>query len=218
VRFGPVRLDSIGTVFGLGLDLTGNTLVITDGSAKFGGGAISAQWFSVSGVPLTGEFLLVSNFTPGSNTWFETSALIGGGVMVRRMDLVLETIPTAVTRAKALVTVGSGATFAQPAPAWMTSRPDTRLQITRNGRAYAALPYGAPGVTCAQRVDLLAADGTLCSAATYPIAAGSCNTHDLTLGLDGTVIQQLPGEMETAFQGNVNVNTCTWRWWAGALR
>jgi hypothetical protein len=211
VRWGPTRLDSLGAVFGAGVDRSNRSIVITSGAAKFGGGTISAQWFDGDGTPMTGEFLLLSNFTPGDNTWFETSSLIGNGVVVRRMD-----VTNGVTHAQPLVVVQAGSTQVQPAPSWMTSRPDTRLQIARGERAYAFLPLGAPGVSCSQRVDLVAPDGSLCGATNYPIRSGTCDTLDLSMGEDGTVIQSLPTAMETQnFEG---FRSCTWRWWAAALR
>jgi hypothetical protein len=65
-------------------------------------------------------------------------------------------------------------------------------------------------------VDLVAPDGTMCGATNYPITSGTCDTLDLSMAEDGTVIQSLPTAMETQnFEG---FRSCTWRWWAGALR
>jgi len=218
VKWGPRKLDSSGTVFGAGVDLLGRSLVITDGTSKYGQGTISGQWFDRDGTPLTGEFVLVSGFTPGKSTWFETSTLIGGGLLVRRMDVVYTPAPDAGYHALALVVVSSGATRVDPAPEWIVSRRDVRLQIARGGQAYAALPLGASNVACTQRLELLAPDGTSCGARDYQIAAGTCSTGDLTLGLDGTVIQQLPASMESERSWYDGSHTCTWRWWAGAVR
>src|SRR5438552_17262555 len=44
VRWGPKPLASLGAVFGVGVDLLGRSLVITDGAPRFGAGNISAQW------------------------------------------------------------------------------------------------------------------------------------------------------------------------------
>jgi hypothetical protein len=99
----------------------------------------------------------------------------------------------------------------------MVSRRDVKLQIARGGKAYAALPLGAKSVLCTQRVDVIAPDGISCDATDYAIAAGTCDTFDLSLGADGTIVQQLPSAME---QTNTVVGgrTCTWRWWPAALR
>jgi hypothetical protein len=209
VRWGPKALASSGAVFGLGVDVLGRSLVITDGGSRFGGGSVSAQWFDKDGVALTGEFALLTNFSAGSSTWFETTALIGGGVLVRRMD--------SASHAQALVVVESGRATVSPAPDWMLSRRDVKLQITPGGKAYAALPLGAKGVSCTQRVEVVAPDGTSCGATDYPIAAGTCATSELRLGADGTIIQQLPTSMEQT-NDSVGGHTCTWRWWPAALR
>ena len=63
---------------------------------------------------------------------------------------------------------------------------------------------------------MLAPDGKSCGARDYPLAAGTCDTLDLALGMDGTVIQQLPVSMETQVDQHGS-HTCTWRWWAAAL-
>jgi len=85
------------------------------------------------------------------------------------------------------------------------------------GAAVLALPLGAKGVLCTQRVEVVAPDGTSCGATDYPIAGGTCDTLDLNLGADGTIIQQLPGAMEQT-NSIVGGHTCTWRWWPAALR
>jgi hypothetical protein len=208
VAWGPKALASAGTVFGAGVDLLGRALVITGGSAS---GNISAQWFDSNGISLTGEFTLLTGFAPGQSTWFETSALIGGGLMVRRMDY------DGTYQARALVVVASGSASVQTAPGWMMARPDAQLQIARGGRGYAVLPYGAKNVACTQRIEVLAADGISCGSHEFPIAAGNCDTLGLTLGADGTVIQQLPSSMETKDPVN-SFHTCTWRWWTAAVR
>ena len=99
----------------------------------------------------------------------------------------------------------------------MVARPDTRLQIVRGGRAYAVLPYGAKGVACAQRIEVVAPDGSSCGARDYPIAAGNCDTHQLSVGADGTVMQLLPDALETT-DPIMFTHTCTWRWWSAALK
>lgn len=209
IRWGPNPLASPGAVFGLGVDGASRSLVITDGAPTFGGGVISAQWFDRDGAPLTGEFVLLRAFSAGTATWFDTAPLIGGGLVVRRRD--------GASQAQALVTLDSGATAVHDAPGWMTARPDVKLQLARGGKAYAVLPLAATGAACSQRVELVAPDGTSCGSADYFIAAGACDTFELWLGADGTVIQQLPTSMEQQFD-IVGGRSCTWRWWSGAVR
>ncbi|HYS10574.1 MAG TPA: hypothetical protein VEP66_17675 [Myxococcales bacterium] len=207
IRWGPKPLASAGTVYGGGVDTVGRSLILTDGNTRFGEGAISAQWFDRDGTALTDEFLLIPEFVAGNSTWFETSPLIGAGLMIRRMD--------GVSHAQALLVVSSGSSSPQPAPRWMTSRPDSRFQITRGGRGYAVLPYAATGVRCTQRLEVLAPDGTSCGAREYPIDAGTCDTEDLALSANGTVLQRMPDAVQTRFAGT---RACVWRAWPGALR
>lgn len=209
VRWGPKPLASSSTVFGLGVDVLGRSLVITDGAPKFGGGSVSAQWFDNDGTALTSEFVLLTGFSAGPSTWFETTALIGGGVLVRRMD--------GSFHAQALAIVGSGSATVTAAPDWMVSRRDVKLQIARGGKAYATLPLAAKDVACTQRVEVVAPDGRSCGATDYTIAAGTCDTLELSLAADGTIIQHLPTAMEKTNPYIFN-HTCTWRWWPAAVR
>jgi len=208
VRWGPQPLAASGTVFGAGVDALGRSLVITGGQLA---GSVTAQWFDRDGTALTGEFELLTGFVPGASTWFEATPLIGGGLAVWRMDF------SSTTHAQALVTVASGKPSVTPAPAWLVARPDTRPQIARGGRAYAMLPFGANGVACNQRLEVVAPDGTSCGATDYPIAAGTCDTRDLTVAADGTVIQGLPLSME-AWNPLDSRHSCSWRYWPGAVK
>jgi hypothetical protein len=210
IKWGPRPLASGGPVYGAGVDLLGRSIAITVSS-----GNLTGQWFDVDGTALTGEFVLLTNTVAGPNISFETSPLIGGGVVVQRLDPDDYWLRR---RAHALVVVESGTSSVHPAPQWMIDRPDTRVQIARGGKAYAVLPLGASNVPCTQRIEVLASDGTSCGARDYPIAAGSCETKDITLGLDGTVIQELPRAMETIVNSPFDLKTCTWRWWPAAVR
>jgi hypothetical protein len=217
LRWGPRPLETAGSLVAAGVDVLGRTLVISDGTAKFGAGTLSAQWFDGDGTPITGEFLLLGSWDPANLMRLEAVPLIGGGLAIFRRDRTgywLNRFFSATTQA--LVTVASGAASAQTAPEWMRSRPNTRLQIIRGGQAYAVLPDGSMHVQCSQTVGIVAPDGTWCGSADYPIAPGTCDTSDLTLGADGTVIQQLPIAMEQSTYATTR-DGCTWQWWAGAL-
>jgi hypothetical protein len=200
-------LASPGTVFGLGCDMGSSCIVITDG----GSGNISAQWFDSNGTALTGEFTLISAFSAGANTWFETAPLIGGGVAVRRVDQQNDSKGRPFQTSAWLVTIGAGQIAAQAAPKWMKDRPSTQLAIARSGKAYAVLPMGAPAADCDQKVEVVAADGTSCGSLDIGIAAGKCRTENVALGLDGTPIQLMPREFSQP-------NTCSYRWWMHALQ
>jgi hypothetical protein len=209
IKWGPRPLASSGPVYGAGVDLLGRSIAITVSS-----NTLTGQWFDRDGTALTGEFVLETNVVAGSSISFEASPLIGGGLVVSRLD------PDAYRlrrHAHALVLVESGSSTVRPVPQWMIDRPDTRLRVARGGKAYAVLPLGASEVPCTQRVEIVAPDGTSCGMRDFPIASGTCETKDLTTGSDGTVIQGLPTALETAGQP-FDQRTCTLRWWPAAVR
>ena len=199
------ELAAAGAVVGVGADSFNRALIITQGA-----GAITAQWLDGDGTPLTGEFELIAGFQPGANTWFETAQLIGGGLAVRRVDQQDDVDGRPYRTAQWLVTVASGRPGAQPAPQWMKDRPNTNLAVARSGRAYAALPMGAPRTRCAQKIEVLAPDGTPCGSFDATISRGLCRTEDVALGKDDTPIQLLPRNLTPP-------STCKYRWWPRAL-
>jgi hypothetical protein len=93
----------------------------------------------------------------------------------------------------------------------MTDRSNTNFAIARSGRAYAVLPMGGPDASCAQKVEVLAPDGTACGSFDTTIASGSCRTEDMGFGQDGTPVQLMPRNLSSA-------GTCYYRWWPHALR
>lgn len=199
-------LASQGAIFGLGCDWNSRCLIITDG----GSGAISAQWFEANGAALTGEFSLIKGFKAGPNTWFETSSLIGGGVAVRRVDQQDDSSGRPYRTAEWLLTVGPSGPTVQDAPQWLKGRRNTNFGIARGGKAYAFLPMGAPNADCAQKIEVLAPDGTSCGSLDATIASGLCRTEDVVLSLGGTPIQRMPEGQQQ--------DTCSYRWWKDALR
>jgi hypothetical protein len=215
VRWGPKPLASAGEVLGAGVDVQGRALVMTDGAARFGAGAVSGQWFERDGKALTDEFLLFRGFDRLHGATLEAAPLVGGGVLVRRLDDSFRP-----ARAEALVTVASGGDTAEAAPAWMASRSGARLPLLRSGNGYAVLPYGAKGGPCTESVEVVAPDGTSCGSTEYRMADGTCDTAGMTLAQDGTLIQQLPLAMETITDssGAPPGHSCTWRYWPEALR
>jgi hypothetical protein len=199
-------LASAGTVFGLGGDASGRVLVVTDG----GSGNIDAQWFDENCTAMTGAFRLITGFQAGANTWFETAPLIDGGVAVRRVDQQNEVDGRPFRAAQWLLMVAAGGATPQTAPKWLSDRPNTNMALARSGHAYAMLPMGAPGADCAQKIEVMAPDGTACGSFDATIASGTCRTEDLALTLEGTPVQLLPNNLSSP-------NTCSYRWWAHAL-
>ena len=216
-RWGPRDLPTDSAIFGLGVDLNGRALVIQDGYAQCSG-CILAQWFERDGTPLTGSFTLIAGFSAGPATWFETAPLIGGGLAVRRMDAD-RSDQTQGFHSQWLVTVDSGKDTIQAAPDWMKARPDTDLALARAGAAYAVLPNGGSGQHCSQDLELVSPSGNSCAKWTLDLGGGgTCDTLALHLGLEGTILQRLPFELESNPDGMGRTKTCTLRFWTGALK
>src|SRR6266850_60761 len=208
-------LAGTGAVFGAGMDLSSNALAILDGSPRFGAGAISAQWFSATGSALTDEFLLIQNFQAGMHTWFEVSALVGGGVAVRRVDS--PDSDGTVQSSQYLCVVELGKTTCGQPPDWLASRRDARIEPIRNGTAYAVVPDPQSASSCSQRVEVVDSNGASCGTMDLPMAAGSCTTRSLSVGKDGTLIQPLA---DPAWKCGPDPRPCrpTYRWFPGMLK
>ncbi len=209
--FGPRDLERDAPVFGLGVDLAFHVLVIQAGDCS---GCVSGQWFDGDGTPATGSFTLLTGFTPGANTWFETAPLLGGGLAVRRVDA--DGGFFAANRSTWLVTVAAGSSSPQPAPAWLASRPNTNLAPIRNRTAYALLPNGETGGACTQRLELVSRGGNSCAHYDLDLAPGTCDTSELRVGLDGTILQHTPTSLERNPYGRPQ--SCALRYWPAALR
>ena len=132
-------------------------------------------------------------------------------VAVRRVDLQKDSQGMDYAASLWLVTASSGTATVQDAPQWLASRPNNNLAIVRGGRAYATLPLGAPGASCVQVVEVLAADGTWCGSISTGDAPGQCRTEDIGLALDGTPVQLVSKDLSIA-------SSCSYRWWPQALR
>jgi hypothetical protein len=120
-------------------------------------------------------------------------------------------------RSQWLMVLPSGVARADPAPDWLAQRPDTRMELVRNRRAYAFLPWAAQVGTCNQQVEVASPSGVSCGKLDFAVDGNACRTRELRLGLDGTVIQMLPADRETTRPGTT-VTTCTVRFWPAALR
>jgi hypothetical protein len=203
-----VRLSSRGAVVGLGVDVSGETLVLTDGAPAYGAGTISGEWFDTAGSK-SGEFKLFGNFTPGSSTWFQLAPLIGGGLAVGRFD---GSGPHGTT-SQWIGVVASRSHTMDAAPSWLSSRPNTWLEIVRGGKAYAFLPLGAAGVTCAPQVEVVSPVGQSCGSDALFLSSGTCDTYDVTVGKDGTLMVELPDSMEVIGSRR----SCSWRGWREEL-
>jgi len=189
------------------MDAHGNALVVFVGESP---GEFAAQWFAPGARPSTRLFTFLGGVRSGPHTWIELTPAVDGGLLVTRAAL---STSTADARTEHLCQIHPGATTCLPAPAWMQTRPDTRLRTIRGGRAWAAFSTLRHAVDCANKIEILAADGTSCAQMELRIAPGLCHLLDLAIGPEGTVVQTLPREVALPNGDNV-----VWRWWPRLLR
>ena len=181
----------------VGVDRAGNTLTL------FKAGTLHGQWVDASG-KAGAAFDLGDALAPPPSDAFELYPRIGSGLFLLRL---------AGGHTTWLHQLDSLATVAAPAPDYLRSRPDTRLHMAHDGKAYAMLPIPAQRA-CTQRIEVLAPSGKSCGSAEFTLSPGSCTTNFIDIGYDGTVVQQLPASMEDhSCRGNQC--SCTWRWWPG---
>lgn len=193
-------LTGIGVVDGFGVDRQGNTLLL---SHLAPGAPESGTWVDANG----------SAHAPfqafGSSGVYELYDGVGSGLyaLARSYD---SSSGTLVQHTQWLAFFPSLADNKQPAPAWLTSRPDTTLHMVHGGSGYAVLPVPGSSADCSQTIEIVAADGTSCGSAKFSFG-GSCTTHDIAIGYDGTVIQTLPeSQMQCVSDAHC---ACGWRWW-----
>ena len=88
----------------------------------------------------------------------------------------------------------------------------------RSGRtAYAVLPNGGSNQPCSETVELVSPSGNSCASWTLELARErSCDTLEVRLGLDGTILQRLPLELESD-RSTGRTKSCTLRFWPAAL-
>ncbi|TMB09323.1 MAG: hypothetical protein E6J66_14945 [Deltaproteobacteria bacterium] len=91
--------------------------------------------------------------------------------------------------------------------------------MARARTAYAALPNGGSGQQCSQDLELASRSGNSCAKWTLDLGgSGTCDALELRLGLDGTILQRLPFELESNRDGMGRTKTCTLRFWPTALK
>ncbi|MCA1829071.1 MAG: hypothetical protein LC689_19275 [Myxococcales bacterium] len=212
IGWGPVVLLAEATVFGLGTDLLGRSLIILDG----GSGNVDAIWLDDQGRTSVPQFRLLSRFQAGASTWFETSPLIGGGLAIRRMDAIPSLAFSEVRSSEWLLLLASNSNDPQPAPDWLKQRPNTDLQIMPSRRAYETVPWAAEVSSCNQQIEVLSPTGNSCGRLDFSVDREACTTRPLRVGQDGTVMQMLPASREP--HPLPSVYGCTLRFWPAALR
>ena len=101
-------------------------------------------------------------------------------------------------------------------PAWLESRPDTRLHMVHGGTGYAVLSSAGGAGRCAQAVEVVAPSGTSCGTVAFPSASDSCSFATGSVGYDGTAM--VASSKVTDGCANSGTCTCTWQWWPGFFR
>jgi hypothetical protein len=181
----------------VGVDRAGRALFLFDGTSRYGANSISAQWVDDAGT----AGAVFQWFGPRPfDTGFLFEPRVGDGLFI-------------ASGGRWAAQIDSLATGTTPAPAWLEARPGTSLHMVHGGRGYAVLPASADSATCSQAVEVIAPSGTSCGTASFSAGTGSCTTRAITVGYDGTVIQQLPAAREQ--QCWFGPCTCTWQWWSG---
>ena len=118
----------------------------------------------------------------------------------------------------AVAQIDSYATETKAPPTWLAARPHKGLHTVHGGTGYALIDPEGDVASCSQQIEVLAPSGKSCGTASFFIANGACSAGGLTVGYDGTVIQQLPHAMESYPDPNWGAHTCTWRYWPGFFR
>ncbi|HYS11441.1 MAG TPA: hypothetical protein VEP66_22075 [Myxococcales bacterium] len=187
----------------LAVDRSGATLYAFEGSATFGANSIAAMWIDSHGT--AGEvFQLVG--PQAQSVFAQPTTLaqrVGSGFFVQ-------------VGSEWIGQIDSLSTSLSPPPAWLQSRANTSLHMVHGGTGYAVLP--APSATCAQDVEVVSPQGTICGTTRFTGASSGCTVRSaIIVGYDGTVIQRAP-DPDPAHQQWFGPGTCYWHWWPGFFR
>ena len=195
------------------------------------------------GVDRKGATLVIANQKPGDSSnrrafWIDPSGVAGpdfvfgsaASQLVPRVGdgfFVYDYVPPLVTAVlpvgemgTPLAQIDSFATETKAPPAWLAARPHKGLHMVHGGAGYALIDPADDVASCGQQIEVLAPSGKSCGTASFSIAGGACRTGRLTVGYDGTVIQQLPVAMEPVSEiaPGFSEHACTWRYWPGFFR
>jgi len=192
----------------VGVDREGNVLALWNSSlGRFGSSAWAGQWFDHAGTPGTVFQALPAGAVP--DALFER---VGNGLFLAGFAPPTPSARTWLGQFEPL------ATSLTPVPAWLAARPDVTLHMVHDGTGYALLPPPGPSATCEQDVQVISPSGQMCGAASFAVGGGACTTSSITVGFEGTVIQQLPREREAACTAGGHQCDCTYRFWPGIFR
>jgi hypothetical protein len=199
-----------------GVDRTGNTLLLMDGSGRYGPRTLTGQWIDHSGQPgVVFKAMEGLNADPRA-LGFVLLPRVGSGLFLQQPIFLFDYSPGTV-RSDWVRQFDSLATGGASPPDWLAARHNTKLHMARGGKAYAMIDLPRlSSPDCSQRIEVIAPSGTSCGSATFTVGSSKCGTSNIDVGYDGTVIQQLPTEMER--QSASGTHTCTWRSWTGFFR
>ena len=214
-----VAFPSNDQFLSLGVDRLGNTLLLLDGNARYGTGAAAGQWIDHQG-KVGPEFKALDGL--GTNRDFNSLVFfprISSNLFLQHQTGSLDYLFPGTIHSNWLRQFDSLASMGSTPPGWLTSRADTKLHMDYGARAYAMIDLPRKSSPdCSQRIEIVAPSGKSCGAAAFTVGLSACNASSIDVGYDGTVIQQLPFEIERQIAGDPNDHTCTWRWWTGFFR
>jgi hypothetical protein len=197
---GPTLLewiDASGNVTrSVALEENASVVLVSWGSghvvAVVAGSRGRARWFDGAGDPLT--------------PWFDVGASVSGS----SAHLLVDGQVVLRDGASWNVALTDGVAHADPVPAWLASRPGTRIATIRQARAYAILSDGD-----STQLEIVTASGESCGTAVLPqpSLAGVLAPQRLDVGQDGTLFQVSPRAVPGDPSGH-----CEFRWWPELLR
>jgi hypothetical protein len=204
-----VQLAPGTAINALGVDVTGQTLVLTQLESTVGAGPIEGTWIDGLG-DVTPSFVFET-----SQDGFGLSPRVGGGFFVHRFTVDL---PSENTIASWAGQIEPRAMSMSAPPAWLAARPNDDVVLIHGGAGYALTPIFNRNLDrCVQRIDVVTAAGELCGTFPFPVATSACVLAPPTIGVDGTVMQQFPAALEQLDTAGRSA-TCSWRWWSGFFK
>jgi hypothetical protein len=200
-----------------GVDRRGHTLILFDGSDRYGANSVAGEWIDHFGNAGPVFQFLGPQPDQGQRMGFGLTPRVGNGLFL--FQQIRENDRVGVRwGVRWIAQIDSLATSASPAPTWLQARLNTQLHMARGGRAYAVLPLARDSTDCTQTIEVVAPAGTSCGTAVFRAGAGAgaCSMKEISIGYDGTVVQQLPDSLERRCW--FGPCTCSWQWWSGFLR
>ncbi|MGE5048928.1 MAG: hypothetical protein ACM3PC_10190 [Deltaproteobacteria bacterium] len=188
----------------VGVDRQGNVLALWQTSLGRFGNAWAGEWFDHDG-NAGPEFEALAVGASPTSLW-------------ERVDSGLFVLGFPGGRRTWLGQIEPLATSVFAPPSWLAARPDATLHMVHGGRGYARLPLWGRSGPCEQDIEVISPSGQLCGTARFVVDGGSCMTDNITVGYDGTVVQQLPREREAACTAAGHQCDCTYRFWPGFFR